>query len=184
MKYTNSNGLQEVSARERQAPARQRVAHQSGNTTTAPSAGLKKAIMARNFCRYVTAVTYFLEKNDVRWMLPQSRSKRNIFYGREACNVKLPNIDEAIHLGAMVLVDVTATGDINGVNAAKRSRSFVRQSAGRPPHLPAPSTAWNLLEGWSRLGLRRARSNALLHSRYAQPKPQHRDRVRNSLLEG
>ncbi|RNF23052.1 RNaseH [Trypanosoma cruzi] len=62
-------------------------------------------------------------------------------------------------------------GDINGAIAAKRSCSFVRQSAGRPPHLPAPGMAWKTLEGWSRLGLRRARSNALLRSSYTQPKP-------------
>ncbi|RNF01408.1 hypothetical protein TcG_11466 [Trypanosoma cruzi] len=68
----------------------------------------------------------------------QSRSKCNLFYGREACNFKLPNSDAAILLGARVLVDVTATGDINGVTAAKRSCSFFRQSAGRPPQLPAP----------------------------------------------
>ncbi|RNC41305.1 hypothetical protein TcCL_NonESM09148 [Trypanosoma cruzi] len=67
------------------------------------------------------------------------------FYGREACNVELPNIDVAILLGGRVLVNVTATGDINGVTAAKRSCSSVRQSAGRPPHLPAPGMAWNLL---------------------------------------
>ncbi|KAF5215931.1 hypothetical protein ECC02_011350 [Trypanosoma cruzi] len=109
-------------------------------------------------------------------MLLQSRSKCNLFYGREACNVKPPNIDVAILLGARVLVDVTATGDINGVTAAKRSCSFVRQSAGRPPHLPAPGMAWNLLEEGSRL-LRRGRSNAPLRSSYMQPKPQHRDRV-------
>ncbi|KAF5217448.1 hypothetical protein ECC02_009705 [Trypanosoma cruzi] len=108
----------------------------------------------------------------------QSRSKRNLFYKREACNVTLPNIDEAILLGARVLVDVTATGDINGVTAAKRSCSFVRQSAGRPLHLPTPGMARNLLEGWSRLRLRRARSNALLQSSCMQPKPQHRDKVR------
>ncbi|RNC52996.1 hypothetical protein TcCL_ESM09718 [Trypanosoma cruzi] len=110
-------------------------------------------------------------------MLLPSRSKCNLFYGREACNVKLPNIDVAILLGARVLVDVTATGDINGAIAAKRSCSFVRQPAGRPPHLPAPGMAWNLLEGWSRLLLRRARSNALLRSSYMQPEPQHRDKV-------
>ncbi|KAF8299551.1 hypothetical protein TcYC6_0065120 [Trypanosoma cruzi] len=62
----------------------------------------------------------------------------NLYYGREACNVKPPNSDEAILLGARVLVDVTATGDINEVTAAKQSCSFVRQSAGRPPHLPTP----------------------------------------------
>ncbi|RNC38612.1 hypothetical protein TcCL_NonESM12122 [Trypanosoma cruzi] len=43
--------------------------------------------------------------------------------------------------------------------------------------------AWNLLERWSRLGLRRARSNALLRSSYMQPKPQHRERVRTPSLE-
>ncbi|RNC55304.1 hypothetical protein TcCL_ESM07218 [Trypanosoma cruzi] len=57
-------------------------------------------------------------------MLLTSRSKCNIFHGRETCNVKPPNSDEAILLGARVLVDVTATGDINGVTAAKRSCSF------------------------------------------------------------
>ncbi|RNC52845.1 hypothetical protein TcCL_ESM09871 [Trypanosoma cruzi] len=57
-------------------------------------------------------------------MLLQSRSKCNLFYGRQTCNVKPPNSDEAILLGARVLVDVTATGDINGVAAAKRSRRF------------------------------------------------------------
>ncbi|RNF02114.1 hypothetical protein TcG_11329 [Trypanosoma cruzi] len=112
----------------------------------------------------------------------QSRSKCNIFYGREACNVKLPNSDAAILLGARVLVDVTATGDINGVTAAKRSCSFFRQSAGRPPQLPAPGMAWNPLEGWSRLGLRRARSNAPQRSSYMQPEPQHRDKVRTPSL--
>ncbi|KAF8290607.1 hypothetical protein TcBrA4_0121260 [Trypanosoma cruzi] len=45
-------------------------------------------------------------------------------------------MDVAILLGARVPVDVTATGDINGVAAAKRSCSSDRQSAGRPPHLP------------------------------------------------
>ncbi|RNC40859.1 hypothetical protein TcCL_NonESM09617 [Trypanosoma cruzi] len=74
---------------------------------------------------------------------PQMQS----FYGREACNVKLPNIVEAILLGGRALVNVTATGDINGVTAAKRSCSSVRQSAGRPPHLPAPGMAWNLIGG-------------------------------------
>ncbi|KAF8279850.1 hypothetical protein TcBrA4_0100080 [Trypanosoma cruzi] len=69
------------------------------------------------------------------------------FYRREACNVKPPNNDVAILLGARVLVDVTATGDVNGVTAAKRSCSSVRQSAGRPPHLPAPGMAWDTLEG-------------------------------------
>ncbi|KAF5218118.1 hypothetical protein ECC02_008986 [Trypanosoma cruzi] len=99
------------------------------------------------------------------------------FYKREACNVTLPNIDAAILLGARVLVDVTATGDINGVTAAKRSCSFVRQPAGRPLHLPTPGMAWNLLDGWSRLLLRRARSNAPQRSSYMQPEPQHRDKV-------
>ncbi|KAF5216713.1 hypothetical protein ECC02_010482 [Trypanosoma cruzi] len=111
----------------------------------------------------------------------QSRSKCNLFYGREACNVKPPNIDVAILLGTRVLVEFTATGDINGVTAAKRSCSFVRQPAGRPLHLPAPGMAWNLLEEGSRL-LRRARSNALLRSSYMQPEPQHRDKVRTPSL--
>ncbi|PWV19950.1 hypothetical protein C3747_8g373 [Trypanosoma cruzi] len=64
------------------------------------------------------------------------------------------------------------------MTAAKRSCSFVRQSAGRPPHLPTPGMAWNLLEGWSRLVLRRASSNAPQRSSYMQPEPQHRDKVR------
>ncbi|RNC34097.1 hypothetical protein TcCL_Unassigned03145 [Trypanosoma cruzi] len=109
---------------------------------------------------------------DAAPIAPQVQS----FYGREACNVKPPNIDAAILLGARVLLDVTATGDINGVTAAKRSCSIDRQPAGRPLHLPAPGMAWNLLEGWSRLGLRRARRNALLRSSYMQPEPQHRER--------
>ncbi|RNC40226.1 hypothetical protein TcCL_NonESM10312 [Trypanosoma cruzi] len=111
---------------------------------------------------------------DAAPIAPQMQS----FYGREACNAKPPNSDAAILLGARVLVNVTATGDINGVTAAKRSCSFVRQPAGRPLQLPAPGMAWNLLEGWSRLGLRRARRNALLRSSYMQPEPQHRDKVR------
>ncbi|EAN84386.1 hypothetical protein TcCL_Unassigned00949 [Trypanosoma cruzi] len=114
------------------------MAHQNGNATTAPSAGLKKVIAGRNFCRHVATVIYFLEKNDVSLMQLQSRSRCNLFYGREACNVKLPNSDAATLLGATVRVDVTAACDINGVSAAKRSRSFVRHSAGRPLHLPAP----------------------------------------------
>ncbi|RNC35853.1 hypothetical protein TcCL_Unassigned01228 [Trypanosoma cruzi] len=112
----------------------------------------------------------------------QSRSRCNRFCGREACNVKLPNSDAATLLGARVRVDVTAACDINGVTAAKRSCSFFRQSAGGPSHLPAPGMAWNPLEGWSRLGLRRARSNALLRSSYMQPEPQHRDKVRTPSL--
>ncbi|RNC41047.1 hypothetical protein TcCL_NonESM09419 [Trypanosoma cruzi] len=108
----------------------------------------------------------------------QSRSKCNRFYGREACNVKPPNSDAATLLGGRVRLDVTAAWDINGVTAAKRSCSFARQSAGRPLHLPAPGMAWNPLDGWSRLGLRRARSNALLRSSYMQPEPQQRDKVR------
>ncbi|RNC52285.1 hypothetical protein TcCL_ESM10506 [Trypanosoma cruzi] len=70
----------------------------------------------------------------------QPRSKCNLFYGREACNVTLPNSDVAILLGTRVLVEFTATGDINGVTAAKRSCSFVRQPAGRP--LQLPHRAW------------------------------------------
>ncbi|RNC52771.1 hypothetical protein TcCL_ESM09960 [Trypanosoma cruzi] len=97
---------------------------------------------------------------DAAPIAPQVQS----FYGREACDVKLPNSDLSILLGTGILVDVTATGGINGMTAAKRSCSSVRQSAGRPLHLPAPGMARNPLEGWSRLGLRRARSNALLHS--------------------
>ncbi|RNE95471.1 hypothetical protein TcG_13385 [Trypanosoma cruzi] len=69
-------------------------------------------------------------------MLLQSHSRCNLFYGLEACNVELPNSDEAILLGVRVLVEFTATGDINGVTAAKRSCRFFQQSAGRPPHLP------------------------------------------------
>ncbi|RNC52246.1 hypothetical protein TcCL_ESM10549 [Trypanosoma cruzi] len=127
--------------------------------------------MAIWFCRCGNSIICRLEKNDVRLGQLPSHSKRNLFYGREACNVELPNSDAAIHLGARVLVDVTATGDINGVTAAKRPCSFVRQSAGRPLHLPTPGMAWNLLEGWSRLGLRRARSNAAQRSSYMQPEP-------------
>ncbi|RNF10369.1 hypothetical protein TcG_09667 [Trypanosoma cruzi] len=74
-KCTDSNGLQKVSARERQALARQTVAHQNSNATTAPSADLKVVIMSRACCRYVTTVIYFLEKNDVSLMPLQSRSR-------------------------------------------------------------------------------------------------------------
>ncbi|RNC53021.1 hypothetical protein TcCL_ESM09683, partial [Trypanosoma cruzi] len=117
------------------------------------------------------SIIFCLGKNDVRLGQLPSHSKRNIFSGREACNVTLPNSDVAIHLGARVLVDVTATGDINGMTAAKRSCSFVQQSAGRPLHLPAPGMARNLLEGWSRLLPRRARRNAAQRSSYMQPEP-------------
>ncbi|RNC53480.1 hypothetical protein TcCL_ESM09184 [Trypanosoma cruzi] len=73
-------------------------------------------------------------------MLLPSRSKCNIFYGREACNVKLPNSDVAILLGARVLVDVTATGGINGVVAAKRSCSF--SDSPQAYRFTSPHRAW------------------------------------------
>ncbi|RNF14631.1 hypothetical protein TcG_07537 [Trypanosoma cruzi] len=134
--------------------------------------------MARACCRYVTTVIYFLEKNDVSLMPLQSRSKCNLFYGREACNVKPPNMDVAILLGARVLANATATGDINGVAAAKRPCSFFRQSAGRPPHLPAPGIGVEPSRGvessWSPLCSRQRPAAEFLYA----TKAQHRDKVR------
>ncbi|RNC47652.1 hypothetical protein TcCL_NonESM02417 [Trypanosoma cruzi] len=62
------------------------------------------------------------------------------FYGHEARNVTLPISDVAILLGARVLVDVTAMGDINGVTAAKRSRTF--SDSLQADRLTSPHRAW------------------------------------------
>ncbi|KAF8277381.1 hypothetical protein TcBrA4_0110480 [Trypanosoma cruzi] len=143
---TDSNGLQEVCARERQALARQRVAHQEGHAAGTPTAGLVEVTAANEPRRWGTLVPALLQKNHAGMVLRQSSSKGNP-EGRRALRYELPDNYDAILIGAAALADTTAAGDADGATAMKQLCGSVSRAAGKPPRRSTTNRAWHLLEG-------------------------------------
>ncbi|RNE95704.1 hypothetical protein TcG_13289 [Trypanosoma cruzi] len=75
--HAEGGGFQEVSARERQALARQGVAHQEGHAAGTPTAGLVEVTAANEPRRWGTLVPALLQKSHAGMVPRQSSSKGN-----------------------------------------------------------------------------------------------------------
>ncbi|RNC52357.1 hypothetical protein TcCL_ESM10431 [Trypanosoma cruzi] len=131
---------------ERQALARQGVAHQKGHATGTPTAGLAEDTAANEPRRWGTLVPALLQKNHAGLVLRQSSSKGNP-EGRRAGSSELPDNYEAILIGAAAFAHTTAAGDADGVTAMKRLCGSVSRAAGKPPRRSTTDSARDLLEG-------------------------------------